>query len=507
MSRLDALCWPIARLGEGLEALARRSGLAHGEAAGLVVPGDVAGGPPAALDAWLHWAATRCGLDVESVQVGAADADSLVARAAPALLRIRREGAAGFLCILRAHGRSLSVIGPDLRVHRCATQDVVGALRERLERPVAAEIDRVLASAGIPAGQRRRAKRQLLDERLATEVVGDCWILRLSPSTGFWRQLAFARLPHRLGRMLALFAFVYALEIVGWRLMGEAAIDGRLDVGWLTAWVLLLLSVIPLRLLAGWLDATFALDAGRMLKQRLLAGALAMDLDQVKRQGAGQLLGRVMESQALESLALNGGMGLLVALVEFGFAGWILSLGAGGALHPTLLAGWLAISCWLVWRHWRRLRDWTTIRLGLTQDLVERMVGHRTTIAQEPPARRDRENDVAIDRYLRASKDLDDSVMPLAAGIPGGWMLVGLLGLAPAFVSGEASQAGLAIGLAGVLLAARAFSGLAGGLGVLARAMIAWEQVGALFRASAVPIGPVPAPIAATGRRCSMRAA
>ena len=77
-----------------------------------------------------------------------------------------------------------------------------------------------------------------------------------------------------------------------------------------------MLSLVPLRLLGGWLDSMFALDVGRMLKTRLLAGALKMDLEVVRRQGIGQLLGRVIESQALESLALNGGFGALVAVLE-----------------------------------------------------------------------------------------------------------------------------------------------------------------------------------------------
>jgi ATP-binding cassette subfamily B protein len=81
------------------------------------------------------------------------------------------------------------------------------------------------------------------------------------------------------------------VEIIGWGLIGAAALDGRLDLAWLVAWLLLLVSNIPLRLCAGWLDATFALDQGRILKQRLLAGALGMDIDAVRHQGVGQLIG------------------------------------------------------------------------------------------------------------------------------------------------------------------------------------------------------------------------
>ena len=37
-----------------------------------------------------------------------------------------------------------------------------------------------------------------------------------------------------------------------------------------------------------------------------------------------------MESQALESLALNGGMAVVAAAVELVFSAWILAAGAGG---------------------------------------------------------------------------------------------------------------------------------------------------------------------------------
>jgi ATP-binding cassette subfamily B protein len=92
---------------------------------------------------------------------------------------------------------------------------------------------------------------------------------------------------------------MYLAEILGWALIGAAALDGRLDLGRLVAWLLLVVSNIPLRLGTAWLNGSFAVDLGRILKTRLLAGALRVDIDAVKHQGAGQLLGRVTESQAL----------------------------------------------------------------------------------------------------------------------------------------------------------------------------------------------------------------
>src|SRR5262249_36119103 len=161
-------------------------------------------------------------------------------------------------------------------------------------------------------------------------------------------------------------------------------------------------------------------------KSRMLAGALNLDTEEVRRQGVGQLLGRVMDSQAFEALAVNGGLSAVVAVVELAFAAWVMSLGAGGALHLVLLAGWLAGAFVLALRHFARLRAWTWMRLDMTHDLVERMVGHRTTLAQEWPARRDQREDQTVKEYLHASSGMDRAVMPFLAGVPSGWMFLGL---------------------------------------------------------------------------------
>jgi ATP-binding cassette subfamily B protein len=342
----------------------------------------------------------------------------------------------------------------------------------------------LLDTAQVPARRRAAVGAAMLRERLAGVRIGGCRVLRLPASAGYFRQLAHARLPRRVLGMLGVFACMYVLEFAGWGLIGDAVLGGRLDMGWMAAWLLLMLSMIPLRLLGGWLDANFALDAGRILKSRLLAGALRMDMEAVRRQGVGHLLGRVMESQALESLALNGGMGVLVAMIELLFAAWILWLGAGGGLHALLLVGWLALAAWGARRYYVRLRDWTLLRLSMTHDLIERMVGHRTRLAQETPARRDAQEDQAMKAYLDASRALDLTAVPVTAGIPAGWMVIGVAGLVPAFVAGGAAPALLAISLGGIMVAQRAFGAIVGGLAGLSRAAIAWGQVAELFHAA-----------------------
>jgi ATP-binding cassette subfamily B protein len=216
-----------------------------------------------------------------------------------------------------------------------------------------------------------------------------------------------------------------------------------------------------------------------------------MNLDTLRREGSGQLLARVLESQALESAGLAGALGLTVALLELAFAAWVLAQGAAPWLHGGLLLVWLVLALVLAWRNHGALQRWSAQRLDMTHHLVERMVGHRTRLAQEQPERRVAEEDQELQTYLGRSQALDRSLQPVAAWAPGGWLLLALAALAPA-MAGTAAPASLAISLGGILFAHRALAGVSGGLGALARAAVAWQQAAPLFRAGAATAAPAP---------------
>jgi ATP-binding cassette subfamily B protein len=89
---------------------------------------------------------------------------------------------------------------------------------------------------------------------------------------------------------------------------------------------------------------------------------------------------------------------------------------------------------------------------------------------------------------------MDRTAAWLMAVVPRGWLVLGLLGLAPAFVPGHGSPAVLAVSLGGMLLAYRALHKLATGMWHLAGPAIAWAQVAPLFAAAARPeVGGAPA--------------
>jgi len=166
-------------------------------------------------------------------------------------------------------------------------------------------------------------------------------------------------------------------------MVGRAALEGRFDAGDVFAWTLLLLMLAPLGLVAAWSQGVFAIGAGGLLKLRLLFGASRLEPDEIRHQGIGQHLARVMESEAVESLALAGVFYALATGVELLFAAGILA--AASLVIPLLvLVITMAASALLGWRSFDRRQRWTETRLEMTNDLVERMVCHRTRLAQEP---------------------------------------------------------------------------------------------------------------------------
>jgi ATP-binding cassette subfamily B protein len=439
-----------------------------------------------AFGRWLTAAAGHLGLEAEPTPIPHGEVGRQLQQPGPSLLRLSG-GEPSFLVLLGGGRLTVSLLAPDLVVHRLRRSVVRAALCRDLEAPLTAEVDRLLVEAGVPTGRQARARAAILCERLGLTPIGGCWLLRLPPGASLWQQARQTRLPSRLFVLVGGHAMQYLLWLLAWWMVGQGALQGRFDPGWLLAWALLLVTLVPFRLLATWSQGRLAIGAGRLLKQRLLYGALRLEPEEIRHQGAGQLLGRVLEAEAVEGLALSGGFLGLVAGMEVLIAAAVLDLGAGGGTHSLLLLAWVALALLLGWRYYRQRRHWTEERLALTHDLVERLVGHRTRLAQEMREGWHDGEDQALAYYLGRSAAMDRTAAWLLAVVPRGWLFFGLVGLAPAFISGHGSPVGLAIGLGGLLLAYRAFHKPGTGLWHVAGAAIAWEQVAPLFDAAARP--------------------
>jgi ATP-binding cassette subfamily B protein len=381
------------------------------------------------------------------------------------------------------------LLTPELKKVRVDPAVIRSALCSSVEAPILREIQETLDRAQIPAAKQARARNAILRERLSSHRIRGIWLLRLPPGASFRDQLRHAHIPRRLLALAGAHLLQYALWILAWYIVGANVLRGGTDRAWLIPWALLLLTLVPLRVLITRLQGAIAIGAGALLKQRLFFGSLRLDPDSLRHQGAGQLLGRVLESEAVEALALSGGFLALVALLEILVAMFVLAAGAGGLLQSGLLLLWLLVAAAIAWRYFERNRDWTEVRLAMTHDLVESMAGHRTRLAQLSSDRWHEGEDEALESYLKTSKAMDRSTARLIALVPRGWLVLGLAGLAPALVfgnatSGNATPARIAIAVGGTLLAYRAWRRLAAGAWQLAGAAVAWQRTSVLFRAA-----------------------
>jgi ATP-binding cassette subfamily B protein len=500
---LPELFWPLSQLGSGLEALARKSGLQPSAVQVPRPPSSLASldGTAASRDAlsqWIESAATWLGLEAEPSALPYQGLEQLIKKAGPAVLQVPGNGSAKFLLlsprvvtrlgsVLRQNRRRILVLAPDLSTVSVRLDTVRALLSGAVEEAVSPGVDRLLDEAGIPESRRKAARAALLLERLRTKDVGSCWLLRQSPAAPFWSQAKRAHLPRRLGTLLVAHAAEYLLLIVSWWLIGRAALSGHLDHGWLMAWALILLTLVPFRVLSTWLQGVLAIGGGILFKQRLLFGALRLRPEEIRHKGVGQFLGEVMESEAVESLALSVGFQGLTAAIELIAAEFVLSQGMGRGVELTLLPLWLALTLLMGARYFRQRQHWTESRLAMTNDLTERMVGHRTRLAQEARQHWHDGEDEELERYLEMSRKMDGAAALLMALAPRGWLLLGMIGLTGAFVASQGPNISLAIALGGILLAYRALKRLSLGLISVADAIISWQQVAPLFQAAGRP--------------------
>jgi ATP-binding cassette subfamily B protein len=472
-----AMTWPVARAAEGLELLARSARLPlqvfpTGTAtAGTVAEHDV----PAA--------AARLGLEAEAVDTAVSDVEALVRLAAPAVLRL---GSDALLMLVARRGSRVTIVRPDHHVVTVPQREVIEALVEPERAPLVIGTERIVDDIGIRSGRRDRVVRALIRERLRSRRIRAGWLIRIPQGASFRSQLAAAGARRLAWLLVAAHVAQYGIALGAWWLLGRAALQGHLDRGWLAAWALALATVVPLQVAALWIQGRLAIVAGALLKQRLLAGALRLEPEEIRHEGAGQLLGRVIEAEAVESMALGGGLIAGLAGLELLLAGVVLSYAA--PLLAGLLLLWIAASAALGWIYFQRRRAWVRQRVALTHDLIERMLGHRTRLAQERREHWHDGEDEALERYVQASSTMDRSAVWLLALVPRGWMLVGLCGLTPMFVGGS-SAGTLAVALGGILLGFRALDRLTNGLWSATGAAIAWQQTAPVFRAAARAAG------------------
>jgi ATP-binding cassette subfamily B protein len=485
MSALQDAIWPAARRGEALYALCRRTQLSAAEAA---PPPALAHEPPE-----LERYAEQLGLELEPLVLTRAEAATRLSALAPVLLSLKREHAPGWFAVLGGRAGQVRVLAPDGGERTLPTAALCATIWGEVEAELGQTFEPLLAAA-LPSPRRRaRARALLVADAMHRDFGCRALLLKAAPGAelGTWsRQFGVWR--KALG-LLGLHAAQYLLGLGAFWIIGRAVLRDRIDAGTFAAFALLSLSAVPLHLLETAQLSELALRLSALFKQRAFADALASDQDALRRRGVGEHFGHVLDCDAFESLAVTGGLAGGLALIELGAAAVIL-VSAAGPVPGLALALWIALLGLLGARYLAHARRFASARLELTHALVERMLGHRTRLVQEPRARWHAGEDEQLERYLHAGRGQDQAAARLVAWSGRGFFALSIPLLAPLWLRGPGASSGLlASSLAGALLATRALSRLASSLTALCEAKLAYERLQSLHARPGLRARPVPA--------------
>ncbi len=434
---------------------------------------------------WIQFLAAKLQIESEEVETTYADLESMLDSCAPALLSVRSgngDSSPGYLLVLRSRRGRLLLLCQNRRTRMIPREQIRVALCGHLEQSVSGPIDKLFERAQIEESRRDYAKRAIMREQLGAIPIEGFWLLRLSPASNFLGQMRRMGLHKRLGTYLVAHMLALGLFFLSWWIIGQGALQGYFERSWLTAWALLLLSIIPFQVLEVWSQSQLSTGSGILLKVRLIFGTLQLSAESIRNQGAGQFLSRVMESEAFEQLLLQGGFAAVVSLFELTCAVFILGQGVGGPFHGLILVAWMLVNFLFCWNYYRKSRAWVASYREMTNDIVEQMVGNRTRLAQQEPDKWHEEEDRQLHRYLTLSEQLDRAGVSMQAFSSRGWLLLGLAGCAYAFVFNPGETTALAISLGGVLLASQSLSTFVMGVVSVVQVRIAWEQIAPMFR-------------------------
>ena len=414
-------------------------------------------------------------------------APALTARAraeAPAVLRVGG-GAGALLGIAGYAGANVRLLAPGGAVVTRASAALSALLRAPVEASSPSGVEAAVAQAGFAGTRGESVRAALLAAALGGERVAEG--ARLRPAQrSIGTALRAAGVGRRLGAALLGYVGQLALLVALWGTIGTRVVAASSLGGGGWGWIALIALLAAVRLASSRAAGRLAIDAGAVLRDRILHGLLRLDTEPLRAAGIGRLMGRVADVEAVESLALGGGLTAAVGIFELVTGLCVLAVGVTpfGELAFAELgfaAAWGLLAAALAARVQRSLRAWSAERLALTHDLVERMVGQRTLVAQQPSELWHRNEDRALALYSSRGRALDGAVAALTVVVPRGFLIGALLILAPRFGEAALRPGAFAASLGGLLFVTSALRRLAQAFPALGAAAIAWRNIGDLL--------------------------
>ncbi len=473
--RIATAAWPLARLGELIVALA-------GELSISIRREHRRAGPAKDhIQQWLAAAAQTFGLELPPVRARYDELDAILATSAPLLIELpAREPI--FIAVLASTRARCTVLTPELRRVTLPLNVLRAAIVKEMEDAVRASVANVASAVGGDAATRERLECALLQQKLARQGVHGLHRVQAAMAGPFAMAVRRAGIVGAFGRFVAAYALQYGLWLLAWWIAAQWALQGIVDWGWVVAWVLLLITVIPLQTYCSWLQGAISVAVGALIKQRLLIAALRFDVDDLRKFGPSALLARVLEAQVVEQATVNGVLLAVLGTVELTYAGGLLAMGVSGSWHAVVLLAWCALFVSLAWRYFLRRRRWTDVRLSMTHDLIESMIGHRTRKMQQRADQMHDDEDDVLRQYLDRSKHLDDLGVAMTPMPWHAWLALSVLTvMLGAAAAPRLNAVELAISIGGTVLAGRGLQKWVQAFGFVTDAGIAWSQVRHFF--------------------------
>ena len=489
---LADLIWPASRLGEAIEILARQGKLLVDASPTLPAIPDLSTSDDETVGKWIDNIAFHLDLEAEATVAGYGEIDQFIRGAYPALMRLPDEEGQHqlqFLVVLKANWRHVFLIGPDHSTYPVDPQHIRNTLCSPIEAPFLSHINDILNKLEItgqrPSRNRLTLTREIIMQAgLATTTVGAGWLLRPLPNTSLRGQARYKRLSSYLFSSLGLILVWQLLQFSSWLLIGRGALQGRFDWAWFLAWVLVMCTIAGIQWFTFNFQGNLFIKVGQLFKSVFLYGATQLEIDEIRYQGSGQFLAREMQASQLESVALIRGMNVVIYLFMILTSGIFLAMGAGGLMHVGLMLGWMTLLGYISWRCLSLGQSWMQSYRQMTNDLVERMIGHRTRLVQENPDNWHTQEDQLLQDYLRITERINRIEVWVEAFIPNGWLVVGLIGITQSLATASAPPAQLALSIGGILLIYQALTSLTRKFSDFLTAFLSWDQIQPLLQAA-----------------------
>jgi ATP-binding cassette subfamily B protein len=474
----NSLGWPIGRLNEAVDILARH--------AGFVLKPIFRFDPPQnhdypSLDRWFNAYTYRSGIESIAVHAKYAEIDDMILKCGPSILHIPfASDTYYYLVILKKGWTKVSIIKPDRTIIKIDPNLIKKYLCSSIEAPVQESINKFLEKANLSESQKNVAGKAMLFERLKNEIIGHCWLIRLSPGDNFIKWIRHLRIPNKIVAMVTSEIICQILIILSWMVIGNMIFQYQFDSGRFLLWGLLLLSYVPLKLYSQWNQCQLSLDMGATLKQRLLFGAMHLKQDETRNQGYGQFMSRIMESDSFESMGLDGGFEVILFCIKLLTSLYLLTISCGWELSVFLFA-WMSCFLFCSYIYYQYTNDWISHFRVMTNNMIERMLGYRTRIVQENLKHWHDDEDTELNDYHTLSKKLDRINLILNPVMSRSWLIFSLLCL---YLFPPESHQKMFIAIGGVLIVYQGFKNLFYGISTFIIFLCAWKQVKPLFQAA-----------------------